>query len=155
MEEGKSARRALAEARALGIAEADAGNDLRGWDSAVKACALANALLGANTRPSRVRRRGIGGLTPGRLRRALRKGARIRLVSRGTRVGRQVRLRVAPEALPLGDPLAVAGSDSALVLETDLMGEIALREGGGTVDQAAYALLSDLLAVASAGKAST
>lgn len=36
------------------------------------------------------------------------------------------------------------------MLKTDLMGEIAIVERGGTVDQTAYALLSDLLPVAHA-----
>jgi homoserine dehydrogenase len=66
---------------------------------------------------------------------------------RGERVAGRVRVSVAPERLPAGDPLAGAGSDSALVLETDLMGEIALIERGGTVDQTAYGLLADLLAL--------
>ena len=61
-----------------------------------------------------------------------------------------VRVRVSPERLSAADPLAGAGSDSALVLETDLMGEIVLVERGGTVDQTAYGVLSDLLAVAGA-----
>jgi homoserine dehydrogenase len=39
-----------------------------------------------------------------------------------------------------------------LVLDTDLMGEIGLWEGAGGVDQTAYALLSDLLEVASKPK---
>jgi homoserine dehydrogenase len=149
MEEDRAKKEALAEARALGIAEADASNDLEGWDAAVKVCALANALMGLKTRPSDVRRRGIGGLTPARLRRALRQGKRIRLVARGRRFGHTVELTVRPEAIPLGDPLSGTGPDTALVLETDLMGEIGVFERGGTVDQTAYALLSDLLTVAS------
>jgi len=40
--------------------------------------------------------------------------------------------------------------DGTLVLETDLMGEIGLVERGGDVDQTAYAVLSDLVAVAEA-----
>jgi homoserine dehydrogenase len=35
-----------------------------------------------------------------------------------------------------------------VVLETDLMREIAVWEGAGGVDQTAYALLSDLVAIA-------
>jgi len=53
----------------------------------------------------------------------------------------------APERIPLGDPLSGSGPDAALVLETDLMGEIGVFERGATVDQTAYALLSDLLEI--------
>ena len=154
VERGRSFQAALEEARALGIVEADARHDLDGWDAAVKGCALASALMGAHVDPHRVRRRGIRGLSPAAVRRAAREGARIRLVVRGRRLDAGVRVDVSPERLSAGDPLAGSGSDSALVLETDLMGEIALVEKGGTVDQTAYGVLSDLLALAAATTAS-
>jgi homoserine dehydrogenase len=150
MEEGRSAALALREAQAAGIAEADPALDLEGWDAAVKGCALANALMGASVRPSQVRRRGIGGITAEQLRAAAAGGTRLRLVVRGTRHGRSVRVAVAPERVPLGDPLSGPGADAALVLETSLMGEIGLVERGGTVDQTAYAVVSDLVAIAEA-----
>jgi homoserine dehydrogenase len=148
MEEGLTASAAIGEAQAIGIAEADPRNDLDGWDAAVKGCALANALMGASVRPPRVRRRGIAGLTGLDARRAARAGTRLRLVVRGERTNGRVRVRVAPERIPLGDPLSGSGPDAALVLETDLMGEIGVFERGATVDQTAYAVLSDLLEVA-------
>jgi len=151
MEEGGSAAEALREAQAAGIAEADPTLDLEGWDAAVKGCALANALMGASVRPAQVRRRGIGGVTAEEVRAAAAEGSRMRLVVRGAWSGRSVRVAVGPERVPLGDPLSGPGADAALVLETDLMGEIGLVERGGTVDQTAYALLSDLVAVAEAG----
>ena len=147
MEEGLTASAAVKEAQALGIAEADPRNDLEGWDAAVKGCALANALMGASVRPSQVRRRGIAGLTTGDARRAVRAGMRLRLVVQGVRQGRRVRVIVAPEWIPFGDPLSGCGPDAALVLETDLMGEIGVFERGATVDQTAYALVSDLIQV--------
>jgi homoserine dehydrogenase len=147
MEEGLTAAAAVKEAQALGIAEADPSNDLEGWDSAVKGCAIANGLMSASVRPSQVRRRGIVGLGTGDARRALRAGNRLRLVVRGVRRGRRVLVSVAPEPIPFGDPLSGSGPDAALVLETDLMGEIGVFERGATVDQTAYALLSDLIQV--------
>jgi homoserine dehydrogenase len=150
LEEGGTLDAAVREAQALGIAEADPRHDLDGWDSAVKGCALANALMEAAVRPTDVRRRGISGIDATDVRRALRKGARLRLVVRGRREGRRVRVAVGPERLPLGDPLAGSGPDAALVLETDLMGEIGVLERGATVDQTAYAVLSDLLSIVGA-----
>jgi homoserine dehydrogenase len=150
MEEGLSAKAAVEEAQALGIAEADPANDLEGWDAAVKGCAIANGIMGASVRPSQVRRRGIAGLSTRHARAALRAGTRLRLVVRGERRRGRVRVSVAPERIPFGDPLSGSGPDAALVLETDLMGEIGVFERGATVDQTAYAILSDLLEVARA-----
>lgn len=147
MEEGLSAGAALAEAQALGIAEADARNDLDGWDSAVKGCALAAALMGATVLPGDASRRGMGKVTSREVRHALREGARVRLVVRGERRAGRVRVGVRPERVPLGDPLVGAGADNVLMIQTDLMGEIGIVERGSTVDQTAYGLLSDLLRV--------
>ena len=147
VEQGASFAAALREAQALGIAEADPRHDLDGWDAAVKGCALANALMGARVTPSDVMRRGIRGLSAARVRRVARQGGRLRLVTRGLRLRGEVRVWVGPERLPAGDALAGSGSDSALALKTDLMGEVVIVERGGTVDQTAYGVLSDLLAL--------
>jgi homoserine dehydrogenase len=151
VERGADFASALRAAQRLGIVEADARHDLDGWDAAVKGCALAAALMGARVHPDAVVRRGIRGLSAAKVRRAARAGTPIRLVVRAQRRGRAVRVRVAPERLAAADVLAGGGSDSALVLETDLMGELAILERGGTVDQTAYGVLGDLLAVAGAG----
>jgi homoserine dehydrogenase len=147
MEQGRSAEEALREAQAAGITEADPSHDLEGWDAAVKGCVLANALMGADVRPPRVQRRGIGGVTGAQAQAALRAGYRLRLIVRAARRGSGARVSVGPERVPVGDFLVSSGSDGALVLSTDLMGEIGIWEGAGGVDQTAYALLSDLVAV--------
>jgi homoserine dehydrogenase len=148
MEQGRSAEEALREAQAAGVTETDPRHDLEGWDAAVKGCVLANALMGANVKPPQVRRRGIGGVTGAQAQAAVRSGYRLRLIVRAVRDRRGgVRVSVAPERVPIGDFLVSAGSDGALVLATDLMGEIGIWEGAGGVDQTAYALLSDLLGV--------
>jgi homoserine dehydrogenase len=147
MEQGGSAQEALREAQAAGVTEADPSHDLEGWDAAVKGCVLANALMGAEVRPPQVRRRGIVGVSGAQARAALRSGHRLRLIVRATRGRGGVAVSVAPERVPVGDFLVSAGSDGALVLATDLMGEVGIWEGAGGVDQTAYALLSDLVAV--------
>jgi homoserine dehydrogenase len=146
LEEGLSFEAALREVQQAGVAEADPSHDIEGWDAAVKACALANALMGANLRPRDVRRRGIVGIAPESVRAAAARGRRLRLVARGRRSGRGVVLSVAPEELPQQDVLA-SPADGALVIETDLMGDVGLIEGPGGVEQTAYALLSDLIAI--------
>lgn len=148
MEAGVPFDVALAEAQAAGVAEADPAFDLDGWDAAVKACALANALMGASLRPADVERVSVSEVTAQSVARAALEGKRWRLVARAGRDGRKVTARVAPEELPLGDLLVSSGADAVLVLDTDLMGEVGLWEGAGGVDQTAYALLSDLLEIA-------
>jgi homoserine dehydrogenase len=151
MEAGQTARKALREAQALGIAEADPSFDLDGWDAAVKVCALANTLWDAALRPARVERTGISGVSGLDVRRAARAGARLRLVARAERRGSRILASVSPERVLLGDPLAGDGQDAALVFTTDLAGEVGVLQRGGTVDQTAYALLSDLVAILEAG----
>jgi len=149
MEKGVGFEVALREVQQAGVSEADPRNDIDGWDAAVKACAIANALMDAQLRPQDVRRQGIAAITATDVLAARARGERLRLVARGRRVGRQVRLSVAPESLADGDLLA-ARADGALVLETDLMGEIGLSEGPGGVEQTAYALLADLIEISRA-----
>jgi homoserine dehydrogenase len=150
MEEGVSARVALREAQEAGVAERDPSHDLEGWDAAVKGCAIANAVLGADVTPARVRRRGITGITLREVRGARKAGTRLRLVVRGRRKGGRVLVSVGPERIPDGDLLASEGADGILVLETEQMGEIGIWEGPLGVTQTAYALLADLVRIARA-----
>ena len=55
---------------------------------------------------------------------------------------------VRPVELPETDLLAgLRGMANALVLQTDLLGEIAICQLGGSLTQTAYALLSDLVTI--------
>ena len=149
MEKGKSRESALKKARAMGVAEADASHDIEGWDSVVKTAVLANVLLDADIQPADVTRMGIGAVGPEDLKRAREKGKVLRLIGRARRTGQSVKARVAPELLDRSDPLSTAvGTTNALAIETDTMKELILMERDPGVEQTAYALLSDLLAIA-------
>ena len=149
MENGRSRESALEKARALGVAEADASHDIEGWDTATKTAVLANVLLDADLRPADVTRMGIGAVSPEDLKRARREGKTLRLIGRATRKGKKVSARVAPELLDATDPLStLCGTTNALALETDTMKELVLVEKDPGIEQTAYALLSDVLAVA-------
>lgn len=148
MERGRTFSEALAEMQAAGIAEADVSLDIDGWDAAAKTSALLNVLMRAEVTPRNIDRTGIAALTPDMLQDAKRRGQRLRLVATGGRRDGKVFGRVAPELLPEGDPLArVNGMQNALVLQTDLLGEICMAQLDGGLTQTAYALLSDLVAV--------
>jgi homoserine dehydrogenase len=149
MEQGQRFEDALAEMQARGIAEADASLDIDGWDAAAKTAALANVFLDANITPRDVDRQGIGPETGRIAREARAAGRRLKLVARADRDGRRVTARVAPEDLASDDLLAgLEGQQNALILRTDLLDEIAIVQRGGGLTQTAYALLSDLVAIA-------
>ena len=148
MESGGSFEESLAEARRRGIAEANADYDIDGWDAAMKAVALANVLMNADSRPVDVDRDGIRNVRVEDIERAARSGMAIRLVARGKRSTDGVKLTVAPERVPLNSALgSVCGTSNVLMLETDLMGEIAILENEPGTRQTAYALLSDMIQV--------
>jgi homoserine dehydrogenase len=148
MEAGQSFEESLAEAKRRGIAEANADYDVDGWDAAVKAVALANVLMNAEARPAGVERSGIGDVSIKDVEAAAASGKVIRLVARADRSANGVDLVVRPESLPRASLFgSLAGTSNALVIKTDLMGEIAVVENDPGVDQTAYALLSDLIVV--------
>lgn len=148
MESGRSFEESLVEAQRLGIAEANADYDIDGWDAAVKAVALANVLMNADARPADVAREGIRKVTVKDLESAAASGMVIRLIARGQRSGDVVKLSVNPERVPLSSALgSVRGTSNVLVLDTDLMGEIAIVENDPGIEQTAYALLSDMIRI--------
>lgn len=149
MERGVPFDEALRDMQAQGIAEADASLDVDGWDAAAKVAALVNVLMRGRMRPADVTRRGIATLTPADLQRAREQGQRLRLVaSARRRADGTIAAHVAPEPVPADDPLAqLAGMANALVLDTDLLGEVAIVQRDGGLTQTAYALLTDLLSL--------
>ena len=149
MEQGRAFDDALAEMQGRGIAEADASLDVDGWDAAAKTAALANVLLDAEMTPHQVDRTGISPTTAALAIEARAKGRRLKLVVRGARAGGRVTARVSPESLPADDLLArLEGQQNALVLQTDVLGETAIVQLGGGLEQTAYALLADLVTIA-------
>ncbi len=148
MRGGRSFDDALAEARGLGICEANSDYDIDGWDAAVKAVALANVLMRADLRPADVAPSGIRGITAEDLKRAADKGCAIRLMAMAEMTGEGVNIKVGPEEVSILSPAgSVTGTSNVLVLKTDLMGELAIYETDPGVEQTAYALLSDLIRV--------
>lgn len=149
LEDGEDFARALARMQADGIAEADPSLDLDGWDAAAKASALANVLMDARITPQDVERSGISPDTAHRVRDAVSRGRRLKLVASAERgPWGAVRAAVQLEALPPDDVLSgLRGMANALVLRTDLLGDIAICQLEGSLTATAYALLSDLVTI--------
>ncbi len=149
MGRGLSLEEGIAEARRLGVAEADPWFDIEGWDSACKTAALANVLMDARITPQQVDRKGIGRLTPEKLAEAAAHGKTILLVGRARRGAGGVKLRVRAEVLDKGDILAsVSGTSNLLLLETDLMGRLGVFALNPGLEQTAYGVFSDLVDIA-------
>lgn len=148
MEQGGSFEEGLAQARAMGITEADGAYDVEGWDSAAKTAALANVLMDARTTPQQVSTRGIGRLTPARVQEIARQGKTVRLISRARRTGPRLSMRVRAEVLDRSDILALAqGTSNVILFHTDLMGTFGTVSIDPQVEQTAYGVFSDLVAL--------
>jgi homoserine dehydrogenase len=136
---------AVAEAKRLGIAEADPSFDLDGWDAAVKAAILAQCLLGRDVRLADVERTGLDAVPDGEPAAAAAAGCRVRLVARGSAAGP---VRVAPERVPAAGLLGGGqGTSQALAIETGLAGRLEICLVEPRIEQTAYAVLMDLVAL--------
>jgi homoserine dehydrogenase len=144
IERGEGFDEALARMQAEGITEADPSLDLDGWDAAAKASVLANVLLDARVTPLNVKRAGIRKSHAERAQNAIANGRRLKLVATATRMeSGSVAVAVEPIELPTSDVLAsLDGKANALVLETDVLGEIAICQLEGNLTTTAYALLA-------------
>jgi homoserine dehydrogenase len=133
---------ALAEAQSAGIAERDPSNDLEGWDAALKATIVANAVMGLDIKVADVVREPVTEAVAARAREAAGRGMRIRpLVAIGPFGTRWAPVEVGPD-----DPFyAVDGFSMAIELDTDVAGKLAIALHQPHVEQTAFGLLADLV----------
>jgi homoserine dehydrogenase len=140
-EEGIPYTHALSEAQDLGIAEADPSYDVEGVDTAGKVVILANALFDMNINYSDVDVTGITGVTPEALALAKKRGYVIKLI------GDVPALTVRPTLVPIGSPIAVAGTLNSAAIYTDLSGTITVTGLGAGSIETASAILSDIISI--------
>ena len=114
----------------------------------MKACLLANVLMGGGLRPERVPRQGVSTMPADAVRTARAAGKRMKQVARGWREGRAVRASVSLDAIGPDHPLfSVNGTSSSLVVRTDMLREFQIVERDPGLRQTAFAVYSDLLAI--------
>jgi homoserine dehydrogenase len=148
MESGASYATALAEAQALGYAEADPSADVEGHDALGKLLILAAVVMGAPLTKEQVTCQGITRLTPEDIQHARAEGKRWKLIAHLRRVGNRLEASVGPQALPYANPLAgVSGATNAITYVTDLLGEVTLVGPGAGRRETGFALLADLLGI--------
>lgn len=139
---------ALKLAQQLGYAEADPTADVEGFDAVAKVVILANALMGGQLKPNDVLRQGISHLRKKDIQEAREAGLRYKLIASVKKDGEKIEASVAPQKLPLTDPLAgVMGAQNALTFDTDLMGKITIQGAGAGRIETGFSILSDLLAI--------
>jgi len=147
-EDAMSFEEALAEAQALGYAEADPSSDIEGKDAAYKAAILATLAFGASVQASDVYREGISGVTASDVAFARQLGYEVKLLAVAERAPDEesVAVRVHPAMVPAGHPLAsVRGSYNAIFVEGDAAGPLMFYGQGAGGRPTASAVLGDVI----------
>ncbi len=145
---------ALADASALGYAEADPTADVEGYDAAAKAAILASIAFHTRVTADDVYREGITKVTPADFATARALGCTIKLLSICERLtndeGQQrISARVYPALVPLSHPLAaVNGAFNAVVVEAEAAGRLMFYGQGAGGAPTASAVMGDLVMAA-------
>jgi homoserine dehydrogenase len=145
---------ALADASALGYAEADPTADVEGYDAAAKAAILASIAFHTRVHADDVYREGITMVTPADFASARALGCTIKLLAICERLitdeGQQrVSARVYPALVPLDHPLAaVNGAFNAVVVEAEAAGRLMFYGQGAGGAPTASAVMGDLVMAA-------
>jgi len=148
MERGGSYADALAEAQALGYAEADPSDDVNGADAAAKMAILATVAFGSRVTLDDVDTRGITEIEPSHVSAAAQLGMVVRLVGIASLVDGRVDVRVQPALVERSHPLAaVDGAFNAVMLQGDAIREITLGGPGAGGIETASAVVADLVSV--------
>lgn len=149
-EEGADYAQVLADAQALGFAEADPSADVDGHDAAAKCAILASLAFDTTVHADDVHREGIAAITATDIRTAERLGYVIKLVGIASEDddGR-VAVRVHPAFLDPTHPLAsVRGSFNAVYVEAAYAGELMFYGRGAGSEPTGSAVVGDLVDVA-------
>lgn len=137
---------ALAEAKALGYAEADPSGDVEGWDAAGKVVILSKILFGRDIAVGEVDRTGITQITPQQISAAAQRGNVIKLIAGIDFNSSGIHPYVAPREIAASHPLAqVGGGVNAVTVKTDNLGDVTLIGPGAGRRETGQALLSDMI----------
>lgn len=148
-ESGRGFDAVLAEAQALGYAEADPSTDVDGIDAAHKLAILAALAFGRPVDFSSVHVEGIRAIGALDIGFATELGYRIKLLGIAERTGRGVETRVHPCLVPNRAPIAqVEGVFNAVVAEGEFVGRIMLEGRGAGAGPTATAVAADLIDIA-------
>ena len=145
-DEGRSYADVLAEAQALGFAEADPTADVGGGDAAAKAAILASLAFGTWVSGSQVYKEGIEKIGAEDISFANELGYTIKLLAIAEDTPDGISARVHPTLVNHDHPLAVVkGPQNAIVLEGPAIGQLMFSGPGAGGDPTATAVLGDMI----------
>lgn len=146
-ESGATYADALADAQALGYAEADPAADVEGFDAGAKIAILASIAFGVQVTADDVDHQGITGITADDIAFAARKGFVIKLLAVAERHGDEaIEVRVHPTFVPVTHPLAnVRESFNAVFVHGDAVGDLMFYGRGAGGAPTASAVLGDII----------
>src|ERR1041384_4177400 len=150
-ERGQNFADALADAQALGYAEADPTNDVESFDVAYKITILASLAFGKFVHTDEVYRQGITRISDTDIAMAREFGYRIKLIGLARRGDGCLDGRAHPMLVPAHHPLAsVEGANNAIFIKGHAGGEVMLIGPGAGQMPTASAVVGDLINLASA-----
>jgi homoserine dehydrogenase len=139
----------LAEAQALGYAEADPTFDVDGQDAAHKITLLAALAFGVRPDFDAVHLEGIRGITPADFQAADELGYRIKLLAVAAKKASGIEARVSPAMIPKSGAMAnVDGVLNCVAVDADFVGQIILAGPGAGSRATASAVASDIIDIA-------
>ncbi len=145
-EEGTRFAEALAQAQALGYAEADPTADVEGDDAAAKAAILASLAFGTWVGVDDVHREGIVDVTAADMAFAAEFGYVIKLLAIAERFETGVTARVHPAMIPSDHPLAsIRGATNAIFITGPSIDELLFAGPGAGGEPTATAVLGDVI----------
>lgn len=148
-DKGRDFADVLAEAQALGYAEADPTFDVEGIDAAHKLVILASLAFGIPLQFERVFTEGISSLLPIDVQYAEELGYRIKHLGVARRSERGLELRVHPTLIPAKRLIAnVNGVMNAILVKADAVGPTLYYGAGAGGEATASAVIADLVDVA-------
>lgn len=148
-EEGADYATVLAEAQALGYAEADPTADVEGHDAAAKAAILAELAFHTRVTLDDVYCEGISKVTAEDITAAQQMGFVVKLLAVAELTTAGVIVRVHPTMLPRSHPLAsVRGAFNAVFIEAESAGEVMFYGRGAGGAPTASAVLGDVVSAA-------
>lgn len=145
---------AVAQAQALGYAEADPTADVEGFDAAAKAAIIASLAFHTRVGAADVHREGITAVTAADVAAARQIGAAVKLLAICERTvgadGQEgVSVRVHPAMIPAAHPLAgVREAFNAVFVEAEAAGELMFYGHGAGGEPTASAVLGDVIGAA-------
>lgn len=136
---------ALITAQKLGIAELNPEIDVEGYDTAIKIIILANIILNANLTLKDVKIKGITNVKSEYLKKLKEEGKKLKLIGI-IKNDKEVKVEVQLCEIDRNHPLyCVDGKNKGITYKTDSIGDITIIGGASGTENAAAAILRDLI----------